>query len=173
MKKLITITLSALALFARAQITNIDTTTATATNVVTSSGVISFTGLTIPGICTNASVTNASYFSTRTNITYGDALPTAFGKVNANTAYGMASITNEFRRALAAFAATNATLFSNAFYTSYVSIGASDIPSNTWSWYSVTNGHAKGSLFQANSNGVAVWTFFNSSTGLVSVGHVP
>jgi len=173
MKKTLTLGITTLAIFARAQITNIDTTTATSTNVVTSSGVISFTGLTIPGICTNASVTNASYFSLRTNITYGDPLPTAFAKVNANTAHQMTSITNEFRRALAAFAATNSTLFSNTFNTSYVSIGAADIPSNSWTWYSVTNGHAKGSLFQANSNGVAVWTFFNSSTGLVTVGHVP
>ena len=172
MKTLLTILLLT-ATICRAQITNIDLATATATNVVTSSGLISFTGLTIPGICTNASVTNASYFTLRTNTTYGDPLITAFGKANANFAWQMASITNEFRRALAAFAATNATLFSNTFFTSYVSIGAADIPSNTWSWYSVTNGHAKGSLFQVNSNGVAVWTFFNSSTGLVTVGHSP
>jgi hypothetical protein len=82
---LILLAVVAFALTATAQITNVTTSTPTLTNTTTSSGWI-----TIPGVGTNMaySVTFSN------NVVYGDLLPIAFGKVNANFSFVESQITS-------------------------------------------------------------------------------
>lgn len=155
-----TLILTLAPMLALAQINYVDTVTPH-TNTTTSTARI-----TISGICTNAVYTVVN----TNNITYGDFAPTAWAKMNTNLLWLSLNTTNAFRVLIQT---TNLTVSTNWITSQMFYVSGTSVPSNTWSWFSVTNGHGIGDFWDSSSNGVMKWSFWNSPTGVVTLGHLP
>jgi len=168
--KIIVATLCLLALICGAQITNV-ITTGGGTNILTVSGSVTFTGFTIPGVCTNVTIPAVGYTRTETNAWTGEPLVSAFGKINGDLNW----ITSSIPAAVAlALSQTNVNNCTNFIYQNFVLVTAGQImPSNTWSTAAFSN-YAPGAIWFQNSNGVPpLFGLWQSPTGAVTLGHFP
>ena len=170
MKKTLMAIFFALALAADAQITNV-ITTGGGTNILTITGSITFTGLTITNVCTNAIVSNVGFVITETNIWAGEPLVSAFSKINGDLNWITSSIPAAVSLALSQ---TNVNNCTNFIYQNFVLVTAGQImPSNTWSTAAFSN-YAPGAIWFQNSNGVPpLFGLWQSPTGAVTLGHFP